>query len=481
MMSVEQIEFVQRLPANTLLITGVGAEALAVGLSEIGCRVLTKPSSAADTAALEHGDPPPFLSLEKTETDLPTPLGAILILGYQPDYLPLALLNLAYDRLTSDGLLLLAIPKGPPETRSKKDQRRLDYLRALAQRCGLEPIEQTPNLVTDADTLILRKASRAPRWRLEELREGDIADFAALFREAFNTEIPLPLWHWKYGEGRGHGIIARRGERIIAHYGCTRRRALYFGRPIMALQMCDVMVDPRERGVMTKQGAMFLTTATMLELYLGLQPADLPFGFPSGRHERLGERLGLYAEVGRIAELRWPALPGRPHLSTRVRHLDRNDHDGNRNLVAELWEAMSRDLREAILLIRDWDYLVYRYLDNPIHRYEFILVTSRFSGKPLGLLVLRRIDDDTVELLDLIGSLDRVPMLIDQARRLTGRWGARSLFSWITRQHIEHFLTSDVSITDPDVSIPTNVWVDGPSVESLKDRWWLMSGDTEFH
>ena len=245
--------------------------------------------------------------------------------------------------------------------------------------------------------------------------------------------------------------------------------------------MCDVMVDPRERGVMTKQGAMFLTTATMLELYLGLQPADLPFGFPSGRHERLGERLGLYAEVGRIAELRWPALLGRPHLSTRVRHLDRDDHDGNRRLITKLWEAMSRDLNEAILLIRDWDYLVYRYLDHPTHHYDLILVTSRFSGKPLGLLVLRRLDDDTVELLDLIGPLDRIPILVDQARRLAGRWGARSLFGWITRQHVERFATPDVSITDPDVSIPTNVWVDGPAVESLKDRWWLMSGDTEFH
>ncbi len=320
--------------------------------------------------------------------------------------------------------------------------------------------------------------ARAPRWRLDLLREQDFADFSALFKKTFNTEISEALWRWKYAEGRGHGVIARRGDKIVAHYGSTRRRALFLDRPITALQMCDVMVDPGERGVMTKQGAFFLTTATILEILLGLQSVDLPFGFPNARACRIGERLGLYAEVGRVMEVRWTASSSRPRLRTRLRAVDTHDAR-DRALVERLWSAMRKDLRDAILVVRDWDYLTYRYLDHPEHHYDVLLVTSRLTGKPMGLLVLRR-TGDSAALLDLVAPLRNIPLLIDQARRMAGLWGLESLFCWITQQHLGRFLAPGASVTDPDVVVPTNVWVEGPSVEELRDRWWLMAGDTEF-
>ncbi|QIK38612.1 GNAT family N-acetyltransferase [Caldichromatium japonicum] len=473
------VESLKDLPASTILVTGFSAERFDYSLEQAGYLVITELLTDDDKAAMERGALPLPLSIRCDPMRSHSSLGALLFFDYHLHFLPLAFFNLAHDCLAPRGLLILIIHQDQDIPTDKINHRKIDYTHALAERCGFKAVDLSTHDIQINSAIILRKSAHPPRWRLEQLKETDIGDFAKLFKDAFDNEIDPALWHWKYAEGRGHGIIARRGERLVAHYGCTRRRAMYFGRPIIALQMCDVMVDPRERGVMTKQGAMFLTTATMLELYLGLQPADLPFGFPNGRHERLGEKLGLYAEVGRIAELRWSALRDHPRLYTRIRHLER-DHAANQKLVAKLWQAMSRDLHEAIVVIRDWDYLVYRYLDHPVHRYEVMIVSSRFTGTPLGLIILRRLDD-SVELVDLIAPLNHIHILVDQARRLTGRWRSSSLFCWISQQYIRHFATPDVLVKDPDISIPTNIWVDGPPVEQIKNRWWLMSGDTDFH
>lgn len=463
-MRFDRLQQILYATAGTILWVGPVSEEMAAHAQALGQRMIGAPE---DFPHLRQS-----VASAIDDSDL---CDALVVQSRQLPNSPLALLNAAYDRLRIGAPLLLVIAPASISDDPATHRNNLQYLAALARRCGFGVADQEQS----SELIVYRKLARAPRWRLDLLDERAIDGFAELFRKAFDAEMSAPLWHWKYGAGRGHGVIARRGERIVAHYGCTRRRALYFGNAIDALQMCDVMVDPRERGIMTKQGAMFLTAATMLELYLALQPAALAFGFPSGRSARLGERLGLYAEVGRILEVRWPASSTRPRWRTRLRTIGRDDPDAP-SLVADLWSAMRRDLRDAILVIRDWEYLTYRYFDHPQHRYELILVTARLTGRPLGLLVLRRVGE-ALELLDLVAPLAQIPLLIDQARRLAGRGGATSLFAWITRQHRSRFVDRDATVADPDVCIPTNVWVEGPGVEQLRERWWLMSGDTEFH
>lgn len=73
------------------------------------------------------------------------------------------------------------------------------------------------------------------------------------------------------------------------------RRIQGFGRSGMALQICDVMVDPAERGVMAKRGLVSITASTFLETHLEYLGHDLGYGFPHGRAMQVGERFGLSA------------------------------------------------------------------------------------------------------------------------------------------------------------------------------------------
>jgi hypothetical protein len=82
--------------------------------------------------------------------------------------------------------------------------------------------------------------------------------------------------------------------------------------------------------------------------------------------------------------------------------------------------------------------------------------------------------------VDVITPLANLPLLIDQARRLTGLWSLPYLYCWITKNHLPRFLATEGQEVALNVSIPTSCWTDDPRANVFKDKWWLMSGDTDF-
>ncbi len=388
----------------------------------------------------------------------------------------LALFNQLGPWLTHDATLLIT---GVSHTKdSPRMPHWLDYVVAIGSRCGF--VEETFNAseATAFDGEFVRVLRRCgePRWQLRHVRSQDFEEVAALFQEVFGHPLSRELWAWKYANGRGNSVVAVRHGEVIAHYGGMYRDILLSGTPAWAFQACDVMVHPRERGVMTKQGPFLLTAATVAEIYA---PSGSGFGFPNSRAMLVAERMGLYSEVGHMVSVRWePSAPGY-RWRTRARALVRHDPT-DRAKVQSLWKTMARDLASSVVGVRDWEYLESRYFSHPHNHYEVMQVSARLTGTPLGVVVLRRLED-SCELLDVIAPMGNLPLLIDQARRVAGLWGLSHLYCWITKNHAQHFLScGDAKEESLNIRIPASCWTDESRVDVFKDRWWLMSGDTDF-
>jgi hypothetical protein len=245
------------------------------------------------------------------------------------------------------------------------------------------------------------------------------------------------------------------------------------------------MVLPSERAVLTRTGPFFLTAASFLEANIGYGAQYLVgFGFPNERAMRVAERLGLYAEVGRMVEVCWPPLS--TPLSTQlvlgpcVHHLDPEKADLHGRLVDRLWMRMRHDLRDGIVGVRDWSYVRHRYLRHPHKRYNVLLMKSRFIGRALGIVALNR-GGESCELVDIIAPLKHLPLLVNQTRRMAALWGMNGVYCWITKSYAELFTNTGGKSIDLDIRIPTSAWTPGPRPEDISGRWWLMSGDTDFH
>ena len=321
-----------------------------------------------------------------------------------------------------------------------------------------------------------KKPSEQRAWVTEWAHPENEAELLDLFSVAFGHDMTPELWRWKYQGLNTLGAMVCRDNKPVAFYGGLPRAIVLFGSPATAVQIGDVMVHPQQRGILTRKGPFFLAAAQFSERFVGHgKQFSLAFGFPSERAYRLGARLGLYEQVGEIMRVSWPALKTRPSLKTRTRPLTPDQH----TIVNRLWNQMAEALSGQVIGVRDWDYLQRRYFNHPTLNYQIFLVSSRWTGNPIGIFVMRTLED-SVELLDVITSPEHVPILVHNVRRLAWNLNKPLAYAWITAQHAPLLAGGAGEITPTGIPLPNICWTSGIPANELQDCWWLMGGDTDF-
>ena len=321
------------------------------------------------------------------------------------------------------------------------------------------------------------RSQRRHNWELCWAHERDERELLELFFAAFGHAMPIEQWRWKYLNSKPFGSYVTEQNCPVAFYGGIPRGIRLLGKKATAVQIGDVMVAPSHRRVFTRHGALFYAASAFAERLVGFDKQYLcAFGFPSERHNRLGEHLGLYGRIGELLEAVWQPLVFRPSPFFSVRPLEKSQL----GLLSRLWESMADDLREKVVLERDCSYLQHRFLQHPCVEYITLLVRQRFTGKPLGLLILRDHGSEGVELIDMIGALKYFPALVLIARRLTGKLKRPRLFCWLTASVVDVLKKTDPHVADLNIPLPIITWQQTEDFLHTRGRWWLMGGDTDF-
>lgn len=325
---------------------------------------------------------------------------------------------------------------------------------------------------------------RRPARRLAAIHAGHAPAMRALFERTFGVAMSETAWTWKYGAGRGHAVGLWKGDTLLAHYGAMSRRVRIDGRTELACQIGDVMVSAQANAGLAREGALHQVSATLLEAQIGWgRPHLLGFGFPNARAMKVAARLGLYAPVDAVVELRWSALneaeDWREKLwRQRTIELDRlRDDEADARALGRAWERMAKALPRSLLPERDLAWLRYRYAQRPEVAYRVRLCESRIGRCPAGAYVLRD-HGAFMELIDLIGPPSDWHRLLRAARRDAGQ---KPLHTWVSASHrtlLER--AAPGAVEQPiNVIVPTCAHTSGPTAEALRDRWFLMAGDTD--
>lgn len=317
------------------------------------------------------------------------------------------------------------------------------------------------------------------RWNLLGNQPVYTKQCQDLFERAFNHEISSELWEWKYGEGRGLATIAQREGKVIAHYGCCSRNVVFNGQIVKALQICDVMVDPKERAVMTKHGAFFNVALAAQEAFIGYGCIyEFGYGFPNQRHMQLAAKVGLYDQVERLVEMEW--MISENQRNSWASRSELNDAEYLEAIdVDSLWEKMQAQMSGHILVMRNMDYVRYRYMNNPQHNYVAVVVRQRMTGHLIGLAILRP-EGEECRLMDVVGEPRYFCLLLKHARIAASNMKMRVLKLWITENSWRLFSDGDERCTATDIVIPLNRHVQIRCQAEVVNRWFLMMGDTDF-
>jgi len=329
-------------------------------------------------------------------------------------------------------------------------------------------------------TLLCLKKTGAPKWRLQHFNKCNLEKMLTLFELSFNQKMSQELWKWKYETEQSREICVWEEEALIAHYGGMPRDILFFGQAKTAVQIGDVMVNPKQRGVLTRNGPFCRMTSSFMECFTGYgKPFIISFGFPSERHIKLAEHLGLYAEVGRMVAFFWVTKAPRPRLMSHLKVIDHINVHHYQIHIDRLWMKMAKDLTDAIVGVRDSEYLITRYLKHPEQKYQLILIKQRWTAQAIGVMVLQY-KDDQCDIIDVIAPLSAFPLIVLHARRLATINHCQRVYCQITQAFSRYIAISGFQQDPCTIPVASDIWSDGPSPEVLSNRWWLMTGDMDF-
>lgn len=223
-----------------------------------------------------------------------------------------------------------------------------------------------------------------PDYLIREYRPGDETAIVELFSAVFGASMTIAQWRWKYAADRDSGPWAQlafnTAGRLVGHAGAVPLRGWRQGQPTPFFQIGDVMVHPDARGQLGGRNLFTRLARALLTALAEQGPQVFAYGFPGRRPFLLGQYARVYGEIEPALALRrparrwaWPWLPLRP-LAWDDARLDR------------LWQRRAPD--HPLTLIRDRDYLHWRYAGNPFHVYR--LLGLSLAGRLIGWVVTRR-------------------------------------------------------------------------------------------
>ncbi|MBN1136101.1 MAG: GNAT family N-acetyltransferase [Anaerolineae bacterium] len=250
-------------------------------------------------------------------------------------------------------------------------------------------------------------------WSIRPYRNGDQDRIRALFELVFDKQLSAARWQWHYRDNHT-GLIAitlaedENGE-IVGQCALRPLRMKIGERIGLGTLQLDSMIHPdfQRQGMFTK-----LTTRAYDQV--SEQGVHLVYSFPNRNSQyvythklgrvtlcdriplfakilnvrnildrRIGNRLllSLAAPVGQAATGLFYALRGgTPSADCRLERVSRFDEG-----VDRLWEKASAPY--SILVVRDREYLNWRYVENPTE--EYVLLTAKRSEETVGYVVLK--------------------------------------------------------------------------------------------
>ncbi len=315
------------------------------------------------------------------------------------------------------------------------------------------------------------------KWTVEVAQPRDKKAIRVLFQTVFEAPMSEELWQWKYGNGRGCAAVAKRDGAVIAHFGGVFRDVWYNGEQQRSMQCVDVMVTPSERGSLTRSGPFYLAAKHLLDRQVGTnRPCALGFGFPQARLLKMSEHLAIQTPIGEILEPVWHARRSDAYTGQNV-DLANSQHQAQ---LQQLFVQMRTGLSPSIVGVRDVSYLKHRYLEHPLYKYQLKLVSRANSPRTVLGMVVLRVADEQVLIMDLIGDPQYFANLIEYAQTQNTSLGAHELSMWISAAHLPLLGNAYARVDDPKVQTPTIICTPGPSPKSLMNKWFLTTGDTDF-
>lgn len=337
-------------------------------------------------------------------------------------------------------------------------------------------------------------------WSVRPYQPGDERGLVQLFKRVFGVERTLNRWCWQFrdnpvGEQFIRVAVTDSGH-LVGHYGGVPVWANWAGERLVLTQVVDVMADPVVRGGLSRRRGIFSRMlASYIEECLGPGRAALGFGFPPIGNLRLGRQLGYRKLHGVQSLVKQIVEPLSFSLSVSIAAMGWVVEEVvDLRPVDRLWLRCQPELPVAI--IRDAQYLTWRYSQHPEIQYHVIVVRRRLSGEWVGLAVLRLgvgkelaflgQDDTSACIVDWLAPTDErlaAWLLLAKCEAIGREHGMRRLHAWFRPGSVHwNFLTArGFQPESTPMYLTARPGIEGLSLEWAKEHWYYTMGDSDLY
>jgi len=306
---------------------------------------------------------------------------------------------------------------------------------------------------------------------IRDYKKGDEEGITDLFESVFGKVMTVEQWRWKYlvpGGGRIYAKIAEDPSgKIIGYTGAVPLKGIFQNNVMPFFQIVDVMVHAKTRGHLGRKG-VFEKLCKNLYADIGREESKVfCYGFPSARHFKLGSIIGLYESVEQRAV---DNIKNPVHSLFNVYTIKEISWDDNR--LDSLWSELSPNF--SLSIIRDRNYLNWRYATNPFFSYQ--LFGLFLLGKFKGWVILRDTGDEML-IVDFLFEKKRLKSIFTAIENFLVLIKIKSFRFWLPETWRKTVSSYDQRETE---AVVTNVvWKLPMPTDIVKKTFFYTMGDVD--
>jgi hypothetical protein len=305
---------------------------------------------------------------------------------------------------------------------------------------------------------------------IRNYRKGDEEGITSLFKDVFRNEMTVDQWRWKYfipGSGKIYSkVVENAAGHIIGHAGAIPLRGSFQNKPVQFFQIADVMVHAGARGFLGRKNVFEVMMKTLFEDIRKEFPYVFCYGFPGQRPFLVGKRVGVYEEVERAADCVKCLRASLLNLH-KIKPIKWDD-----KLLNDIWSSVSGDFSLAV--VRDKDYLHWRYATNPFFSYQ--LLGCFLFGKLTGWLVIKDSGKE-IFVVDLLAAENRCGTVLKALHKYLISQGKNVFRLWFPENRRKHIEACNPETTP--VVVTNMIWKFPIATDIVRKNLYYTMGDTD--
>lgn len=304
---------------------------------------------------------------------------------------------------------------------------------------------------------------------IRDYKKGDEEGITDLFKNVFEKVMTIEQWKWKYlltGYRVYSKIVEDPSGKIVGHAGAIPLRGVFQKKLIQFFQIADVMIHPKARGYLGKKNVFDSLMKTLFEDIAREFPEVFCYGFPGTRPYIFGKRVRVYDRIEQAVECINQLQKSRLNLYS-IKRINWTD-----NRLDGFWEKLSDGF--SLSLVRDKDYLYWRYAANPFSPYQ--IFGFFLFGKLKGWGVIRE-QGENVFLVDLLTERKRCRSVLKALENYLLSQGKKTIRLWRPESWMNNI--TGYSEKETEIVVTNMVWKLPIQTSFARYKLYYTMGDAD--